>query len=129
MRSLRPQVAWDRAVKDMCAAGGGSFSWLAATQCRIGAAVTYYDGNIMRCIDELPKCPIMVHSGERAEHILPETAVMVERGNPGVQVFMYDVSHGFNSSVRTGYDAECASLAQERTSEFISANLTAAPAV
>ena len=144
VRSLRPQVEWDRAVKDMCAVAdltreagrvgvigycwGGSFAWLAATRCSIDAAVTYYGGDIMQFIDEWPKCPIMGHFGERDEHVPPETAAMVEQKNPGAPVFMYDAGHGFNCNVRTGYDAESAVLAQKRTFEFLAANLTAAPA-
>ena len=88
VRSLRPQVEWDRAVKDMCAVAdltreagrvgvigycwGGSFAWLAATRCSIDAAVTYYGGDIMQFIDEWPKCPIMGHFGERDEHAPPK---------------------------------------------------------
>ena len=58
----------------------------------------------------------------------PETAAMVEQRNPGAPVFMYDAGHGFNCNVRSGYDAESAMLAQEKTFEFLAANLTEAPA-
>ena len=107
---------------------GGSFAWLAATRCSIDAAVTYYGGDIMQFIDERPKCLIMGNFSERDEHVPPETAAMVEQENPGAAVFMYKAGHGFNCDVRTGYDAESAALAQERTFEFPAANLTAAPA-
>ena len=141
-QSLRQQVEWDRAVKDMCAVAdlaqeagrvgvigycwGGSFAWLAATRCSIDAAVTYYGGDIMQFIDERPKCPIMGHFAERDEHVPTETASTVEQEYPGTPVFMYDAGHGFNCEARVNYDAKSAALAQQRTFEFLAANLTTA---
>ncbi len=141
-RELRQGVEWEPSVADMRtviglardagAVGvvgycwGGSLAWLAATRCGADAAVSYYGGQIIQFIDERPGCPFMAHFAEHDVHVPPESAAMVQRHHPGVPVYMYDANHGFNCDQRADYDAESAALAQERTSEFLAANLAAA---
>ena len=143
-RELRRKVEWDPAVADMKAviglareAGavgvvgycwGGSLAWLAATRCGADAAVGYYGGQIVQFIDERPGCPFMAHFAERDVHVPPESAATVRRRHPGVPVHVYDANHGFNCDRRDDYDAGAAALAWDRTSEFLAANLAAAPA-
>ena len=143
-RELRRKVEWDPAVADMKtviglareagAVGvvgycwGGSLAWLAATRCGADAAVGYYGGQIVQFIDERPGCPFMAHFAERDVHVPPESAATVRRRHPGVPVHVYDANHGFNCDRRDDYDAGAAALAWDRTSEFLAANLAAAPA-
>jgi carboxymethylenebutenolidase len=138
-RALRQAVEWDDAIADMQvvvdlarAAGavgvvgfcwGGSLAWLAATRCGADAAVSYYGGQIIQFIDEIPGCPVMAHFAEHDIHVPPESAATVREHHPNVPVHMYDANHGFNCDARADYDATSAALAQERTSAFFAQTL------
>lgn len=105
---------------------GGFLSWLAATRLPgISAAVSYYGGGIGSVADETPRCPVLMHFGERDKHILPEHVEAVRKAHPtGVEIHVYPADHGFNCDARASYDADSAKLALERTRGFFAAHLT-----
>jgi carboxymethylenebutenolidase len=82
-------------------------------------AVSYYGGGILDAGSEQPKCPLMAHFGER-DTVIPVAGVeKLAAAHPEAQVFLYAADHGFNCDQRKSYDAEAASLARERTLEFL----------
>ena len=95
---------------------GGSVTWAAACRCDgLSAASGYYGGNIAQMVQETPKCPTILHFG-RHDHGIPlEVADKVKALHPGVEVYIYDAGHGFNSDRRTDYHEPSAKLARERT--------------
>lgn len=105
---------------------GGFLSWLGATRLPgISAAVSYYGGGIASVAGETPKCPVLMHFGERDKHILPEHVDAVRKAHPtGVEIHVYPADHGFNCDARASYDADSAKLALERTRAFFAAHLT-----
>jgi carboxymethylenebutenolidase len=132
---LMQQVAWDDAIKDVAAAmeavthagkvgivgycWGGAVTWLAAARIPgLAAAVPYYGGAIPSLNAEQPRCPTMLHFGERDASIPVDKARAVAHAHPDVTTHFYPAGHGFNCDQRASYDAEAARLARERTLAF-----------
>src|SRR5688572_30658828 len=99
---------------------GGRLAWLAAA--RVGglsAAVGYYGGGIPGMADEKPKCPVILHFGERDQHIPVASVEEFGKAHPSLPIYMYAADHGFNCDQRGSYDAAAAKLARDRTLEFL----------
>lgn len=98
---------------------GGYLAWLAA--CRIdglSAAVVYYGGGIGDVLNEVPRCPVLGHFGER-DAAIPLTQVEAWRKqHPDHPVHTYDAGHGFSCDQRGSYNAAAATLARSRTLAF-----------
>lgn len=102
---------------------GGSVAWLGATRLQADAAVGYYGGKIPGFKEENPRCPVMLHFGTRDKHIPKAEIDQLQQLHPAVQVFWYDAGHGFNCDDRASYNAQAASLARERSLEFLRKHL------
>jgi len=102
---------------------GGSVTWAAAGQCNgLAAASGFYGGNIASMNELNPKCPTILHFGEK-DHGIPMDAVeKIKTAHPDVKVFVYPAGHGFNSDRRADYDEASAKLAKQRTLELFRAN-------
>ena len=97
---------------------GGRVTYLAACRVNLAAAVAYYGGGIAQLLDEIPRCPVMFHFGER-DAFIPATDVEKIRAAVPRGVFhLYPANHGFNCTDRADYDVASARLAFERTGEF-----------
>lgn len=136
-RSIAMQLNMDKVLKDTGAAIdyvgttagkktgvigyclGGSVAWLAACRLEIDAAVGYYGGLIAKHADEAPKCPVMLHFGNKDAHILPAMVDKIAAAHPEILIYRYEAGHGFNCDVRASYDAPSAKLARERSLEFL----------
>lgn len=138
-RELRGKIAWDAVLADMAAAEkatrefgkvgtvgycwGGSVAWRAATQLTFDAAVGYYGGQVAEFAAEKPKCPVMLHFGEKDAGIPMTQVATVRQHHPALPVHVYDADHGFNCDDRKQYDAPAAKLARQRTLEFFRAHI------
>jgi len=117
------------AVQEASAAGkvgvvgycfGGLMAWLSAARVDgISAAVPYYGGGIPGRASEKPKCPVMLHFGEKDSLIPIDQVKEFEKAHPGLPIHVYPADHGFNCDVRASYDAESARIARQRTLEFL----------
>jgi carboxymethylenebutenolidase len=104
---------------------GGFLAWVSATRLPgFAAAVSYYGGGIGTVADEKPRCPVLMHFGEK-DHAIPLADVeKVREAHPsGVEIHVYPAGHGFNCDERASYDAESARVARERTVAFLDAHL------
>ena len=99
---------------------GGLITWLAA--CRLkgfACAMPYYGGGILEAAGEQPRCPVIVHFGER-DHVIPVAGVRAfGEAHPDVGVYVYAADHGFNCDQRGSYDPAAATLARQRTLDFL----------
>ena len=104
---------------------GGTASFLAA--CRVPgfkAAVSYYGGMIGKFADEKPKCPLMMHFGEKDEGIPMATVEDIKKKQPQAETFTYpDAPHGFACDERASFRAEARDLAWKRTTDFFAKHL------
>ncbi len=102
---------------------GGSVTWAAACRCTgLAAASGYYGSLIPALAGETPKCPTILHFGEKDMGIPMEGVEKVKAAHPDVKVYIYDAGHGFNSDRGDHYNEAAAKLAKQRTLEFFRAN-------
>lgn len=102
---------------------GGTVAYLTAARAKIDAAVAYYGGGINRHTAEQPRAPVMFHFGEKDTHI-PLTAVAeIKAAYPEGIYHLYAAGHGFNCSDRASFDAASATLALQRSLEFLHRHL------
>ena len=98
---------------------GGLLTWrVACEQGGIAAAAAYYGGGIAREAGRQPRCPVMMHFGEKDAHISMQDVEAIKTAQPGVRVFVYPADHGFNCDHRASFHAESADLARQRTLEL-----------
>jgi carboxymethylenebutenolidase len=98
---------------------GGYVTWMAAARARgLACAVPYYGGGVTGTIEEQPKCPVMLHFGDKDTHIPLEGVEKLKAAHPKQTVHVYAAEHGFNCDHRGSYNAAAAKLARERTLEF-----------
>ena len=135
-RAIVAQLAWENTLADVeaarqraAAAGkvgivgycwGGTVAWMAAARMAgLACAVPYYGGGIPGLAQEQPRCPVLMHWGEK-DHAIPLEGVRrVEQAHPDAQSFVYPSGHGFNCDQRASFDAASAGLARGRTLEFL----------
>lgn len=99
---------------------GGRMAWLSASRLAgIVASVPYYGGGIPGLAAEQPKCPVMLHFGERDAHIPLASVEEFKKAHPALPVHIYAADHGFNCDQRGAWDAVAATLARKRTIEFL----------
>ncbi len=103
---------------------GGLMAWLAACELTgVSAAVSYYGGGVASQLDRKPRCPVMMHFGDKDAHIPLSDVDKVRKAHPGVNVNVYAADHGFNCDHRASYDAAAAKLALSRSLEFFAKNV------
>ena len=95
---------------------GGTLAWLAATRLRPAAPAAYYGGQIAGHAAEQPRCPMMLHFGEKDQHIPPSKIETIRQHHPDLPVYLYDAGHGFNCDQRKSYDPASAALTRARSS-------------
>lgn len=138
-RELRTALGWKHPVKDVAAAvaqlaelgkvatvgycWGASLAWLSATRLDVACTVCYYGAQIVDFCAEQPRCPVLLHFGERDSLIPLEHVERIRQAHPTLPVHMYPAGHGFNCDVRGDFHAESAQLARERTLAFFTQHL------
>lgn len=83
------------------------------------AGVSYYGGGLPSLLDRTPKCPVMFHFGEKDAHIPMADVEQVKKAYPLGLYYTYPADHGFNCTDRPMYDAPSATLALDRSVEFL----------
>ncbi|HJQ59961.1 MAG TPA: dienelactone hydrolase family protein [Vineibacter sp.] len=102
---------------------GGTVTWMSACRLPVDVAVGYYGGGIHGARNEKPKCPTMLHFGDKDAHI-PMTHVNELRElHKGVTIYDYPADHGFHCDERGSFDASAAKIAYGRTLEFFGKHL------
>ncbi|MBL29104.1 MAG: carboxymethylenebutenolidase [Rhodospirillaceae bacterium] len=103
---------------------GGLLAWLSATRMfGVSVAVGYYGGGIAKALDKNPRCPVMLHFGEKDTMIPMEDVEQVRAAFPDIPIHVYPAGHGFNCDDRASYDAESAALARDRTLKFLAEHM------
>ena len=104
---------------------GGTLAFASAChQPHVAACVGYYGGNIIQMIGDQPKVPLMLHFGEKDEHIPMDDVAKIKAVHPSVPVYVYPAAgHAFNRDGNEAYEPASAALAQERTTKFFAEHL------
>lgn len=106
---------------------GGTVAWWGATRTGLfQAAVGYYGGGIAAAREEVPRCPVQLHFGEKDGGIPLSDVAAIQAARPEVEVLVYaGAGHGFACEERDSYDPPNASVAQSRTEAFLNAKVPA----
>jgi carboxymethylenebutenolidase len=103
---------------------GGTLAWLAAAEISLNAAVSYYGAGIPENLARAPKCPMMLHFGERDASIPPAAVEQIRASFPQGLYYLYAAGHAFNNETRAEiYDAAAAALARTRTLGFLTRHI------
>jgi carboxymethylenebutenolidase len=99
---------------------GGLMTWLAACKLDgLSAAISYYGAGIPDQAALTPRCPVLMHFGER-DHLIPQPQVQAfQQTRPEVEVHVYPADHGFNCDQRAAFEPASATLARERSIAFL----------
>ncbi|MDF1748835.1 MAG: dienelactone hydrolase family protein [Alphaproteobacteria bacterium] len=134
-RDIRAELGFDKPLLDLQAAVsllkseglavgtvgycyGGALAWRSAAKLEgLSAAIGYYGGAAM-FKDEAPKCPVLMHYGEKDPMIPSTDGAMLAGLYSNVEAFVYPADHGFNCDQRSSYDGPSAALALERSLSF-----------
>jgi carboxymethylenebutenolidase len=81
---------------------GGSVAYLASARIDgLAAAVCYYGGQIIRYVDEKPRCPVQMHFGENDSHIPLSDVETMRKKQPQAEIHVYPgAGHGFHCGPR-----------------------------
>lgn len=117
------------AVMGWCFGGGMTFRAVADRPVAFDAAVPYYGtpeamtDSVLERLDT----PILAHFGRQDEVVSPEQVEALRSRLTGldadVQIYEYDAGHAFANPSGENYDAEAASTAWSRTTEFLRTHL------
>jgi carboxymethylenebutenolidase len=140
-RELRGKIPWEKTFADLEAAKGrlksagkvatlgycwgGTISWRAAGHIdRIAAAVCYYGTQISPYTCEQPRCPVLMHFGDK-DHIatLEHAGALRAAQGAQVEIQVYPAGHSFSCDETPNYQAASAALALRRTLEFLAAHI------
>ena len=102
---------------------GGTLAYIAACELPVYCAVSYYGGQIKDHLDKSPKRPVMYHFGEKDPHIPLSDVDKIRAADPNGIFHLYPADHGFNCDERATYDASSATLARQRTLQFLAAQM------
>jgi carboxymethylenebutenolidase len=139
-RGYRQQIENSKAMLDIAAAvavarhsgkvaavgycWGGTLAWLAGAELSLGAGVCYYGSGIADQLPKVPACPTQLHFGQSDATIPPAAIERIRGAYPQGEYYIYAAGHGFNNEDRPGhYDAAAATLARERTREFLAQHI------
>jgi carboxymethylenebutenolidase len=104
---------------------GGTLAWIGARTLPVSAAVGYYVSRIGENLDGVPKCPMLLHFGERDANIPLSDVAKARALFPQGVFHTYAADHGFNCDARASYDAASAALAWQRTQDFLAQHVGA----
>jgi carboxymethylenebutenolidase len=102
---------------------GGSLAYIAACELPVFCAVSYYGGQIKDHLDKSPKRPVLYHFGEKDPHIPLSDIDKIRAADSNGIFHLYPADHGFNCDERATYDAPSATLARQRTLQFLAAQM------
>ena len=99
---------------------GGLMVWLAACKLDgLAGAISYYGAGIPDQAALQPRCPVLMHFGER-DHSIPVASVEAFRqAQPQVEIQLYPADHGFNCDQRAAFEPQSAALARQRSLDFL----------
>ena len=115
--ALRP-AAGKIAISGFCT--GGTWAFISASELDLDAAVIFYGTDVHDHLDRTLNCPTLMHYGD-VDHILPiETIRKIEATYPEAEFHVYPgAGHAFYNPEQANHHADAASLAHDRSVEFL----------
>lgn len=108
---------------------GGTWTWVSSAMLPIQAAAAFYGSHIPAYLQYAPKCPTIVHYGDKDPIVPMPDIEKIRAAYPKVPLYIYPgCGHGFNNSEQPTYHKESADLMFKRTLEFFDRELAVAQA-
>ena len=103
---------------------GGSLAWRMACSgtpisAPISAAISYYGGELPARKEAQANVPVMAHFGTQDASIPMAGVTEFQQAQSEVICHIYEADHGFNCDHRPQYHKEAATLARQRTDDFL----------
>ncbi|PYS00297.1 MAG: carboxymethylenebutenolidase [Acidobacteria bacterium] len=100
---------------------GGTVAFAAACNLEgLASAVCYYGGFIAKMADQKPKVPTLMHFGALDAHIPLSDVEIIRQKRPDCEIHVYEgAGHGFHCDERGSYNKEAATLAWQRSLDWI----------
>jgi len=104
---------------------GGSLSWRSSCLAYgLDAAICFYGSQISSFLDKEPRCPTLIHLGEKDLSIDKKSQKQIidfsKKCESDIDIHLYNnADHGFYCDQRDSYDEEAAKLSYKRTIEFL----------
>ena len=100
---------------------GGTVAFAAACNLDgLSSAVCYYGGFIAKMADQKPKVPTLMHFGALDAHIPLSDVEIIREKRPECEIYVYQgADHGFHCDERGSYNKEAATLAWQRSLDWI----------
>ena len=108
---------------------GGLVAWLSATRgpangFRPACTVSYYPGGVGKVATEAPSCPTLLHFGAEDNHIGSDQVEAVRDAHPDAVIYVYEgAGHAFANPNRSSYVSDAATLADERSLQFLNKHI------
>ena len=103
---------------------GGTVAWVAASRIAgLACSIPYYGGGIHANIAAQPMCPVMFQFAERDRSPTIAQAREIAAAHPQAVTHVYPADHGFNCDQRGSYDAASATLARQRSLQFLATHV------
>ena len=99
---------------------GGTWAWITASEATFDAHVNFYGSHIPARLQYTPRCPTIVHYGDR-DTIVPVADIeRIRAARPEVTIHIYPGGqHAFVNPEQPFYDAAHAALALDRSIAFL----------
>lgn len=108
---------------------GGTWTWVSASELKINAAAAFYGSHIPAYLQYAPKCPIILHYGDKDPIVPMPDIEKIRAAYASVPLYIYPgCGHGFNNPEQPTYHKESADLLFKRTLEFFDRELAVAQA-
>ncbi|NQW00172.1 MAG: dienelactone hydrolase family protein [Rhodospirillales bacterium] len=101
---------------------GGGQAYRLACSLELTSAVAFYGTALAKHMEnnpEGPLCPMLFHFGETDELTPPAVIAAVREAAPAAEVHVYAAGHAFANDVRANYVEAAATLAKQRTLDFL----------
>lgn len=106
------------AISGFCT--GGSWAWRAAARSSFPAQVNFYGSHVPALLDLTPRCPTILHYGERDALAPPADIARIRARHPAVELHLYPgAGHAFENVEQATYDATAGDLAWRRSIAFM----------
>jgi carboxymethylenebutenolidase len=110
--------AGEVAISGFCT--GGSWAWRAAARMPFAAQVNFYGSHVPALLDLAPRCPTILHYGERDPLAPRATLEDIRTRHPAVELHVYPgAGHAFENVEQPSHDPDAAALAWQRSIAFL----------
>ena len=98
---------------------GGGVIVRAAAEIDLRGAISFYGTRLPTFLGQKPKCPLLFHFGATDANSPPETIEAVRKAFPAAEIHIYQAGHAFANDARPAYVEAAATLARQRTLDFL----------